>query len=1301
MRKLAVMVMSFVAAVMLGGAAVLTAVMPARAADVTSSEAVEAMFETENTAAFFTSGGKNNVVVTQANDMRVTSATPGTADATHNQTTTITYKNPIYIGDNSDEVPFFTYSWMDRDNDTSKRDFDAMIVTLTDTEDATNQVSVLIGAWCNAEGWQNTSSSVYAKGSGQTYLGYHYASATSKSFGAPVNQGTMTDGAIDKYPGTEWEIYYDNDTKRVLINYGWPNYSSRGGVVTNEKGKQLTIVRDLTDTATSGADSIAYTAGMETAYLSVTTVRGWFAYNDIGTSTIYSNAFRGGSSSAHTLSDTGAQYMIRSIDGLNFGLTDGTMTDSEPLYFAESFSGSGAAEIPVLNRYTVLGGIEKDKAYTEGLYITVENQDAESVTVQGLSDGKWTEGCGFAGENGTYTVNYYADSAHETLVASVTVTLYRPAFDTAEEITAPDAFDGDGSTFGWEIFRVGNTPLYSGVTVSTAAAGSVTYTEDINISDNTENDVLLQFIAIPNEVGVFDFTSITFKFIDKNNPDNFLTVKLGEGASSNVGSLTAGGNNQDLYGLKYIRQNDEYGEGLYGTGIPQNLAGQGNGSFQYTAICLYYDKVDNALYVSPAHNYKTQAAEEKQLVRNFGDTSLKLNEKGDTVSQEAWSGFTGKSVTLEITVNTVAEGKTAKYGVLTVDGERLTKRLDTEFLFDGIVGYEYALPTPTYVSGLTGAETNFDSVASGVRVLYNGEEVDVLGGVFTPKNAGEYTVQYAVEEGGTTYMAEFALTVFAQGQAPAVEFDITGGLDEGDVIYLGGGIQGSVSAATALHHDGSACDVTVQIVKGDEVVKTFENGEFSYDFDEVGDYTLVFTAVDKVGRQSVREIPFAVSRTSIEIADPDDEQTLLDRSDKIAFSENDIVVSDVRIENGATIATPQKDFASREVDISYSYNDGEFTKWTQESDLSALGDYKIKYTVSYTLKGDGETYGSEYVRTVKVVDNTPPVLGEAETPEGNVQADASQSTDSALYYKALTGEAISVLQLGATDARGDGPFDLSGEVNVKFTNADGDVTDAVFTEGKFTFTPDKAGTYYVTFTVSDGVLEDTLVYVFEVKNVWLNASFESDTLADAVFGTAYELPVPALTDFNGDAVTDARITVEIIPESGTSFTVENYTFTPDQTGTFTVRYTIVSKGESAVKEFALAVKDTTAPVIVFDGEVPKSAEAGDTVVLPAVKITDDRDSVLGYRIWLEFEGERTELFDLSFKAEKVGTYKIIVETSDTAGNPAEISAEITVTERSESGGGCSGTLFAGAGMAGAAVAMAAALLLKKKKKANR
>ena len=76
------------------------------------------------------------------------------------------------------------------------------------------------------------------------------------------------------------------------------------------------------------------------------------------------------------------------------------------------------------------------------------------------------------------------------------------------------------------------------------------------------------------------------------------------------------------------------------------------------------------------------------------------------------------------------------------------------------------------------------------------------------------------------------------------------------------------------------------------------------------------------------------------------------------------------------------------------------------------------------------------------------------------------------------------------------------------------------------------------------------------------------------------------------------------------------------------------------------------------------------------------------------------MFDLSFKAEKVGTYKIIVETSDTAGNPAEISAEITVTERSESGGGCNSSFASGSASAAALLAAAAVVLAVKKKKAN-
>ncbi len=1265
MSKARVTILSLLAAAMFGCTAFAAAALPVRAADVTSVGQVQALFETENTAAFSAAFSKNNIVVTQDPETvkAVTPASSGSADGTHNQTTTITYKNPIYIGDNSDEVPVFSYSVYGQD--ASKRDFDALIVTLTDTEDPSVYVSVLVGFW-NVNN-SSAYSTVYARGSGQTYKGYHYA-ATSKSFAAPPEQGTMLDGKVESDYTKTWSIYYDNDTKRVLVDGGWSSYADRNGSYKNDSGATLTTVRDLTDTTTSGADTAAFDKDMQTAYLSVTTVRGWFAYDGTAPS-IYSSAFRGGSASAHTLSEQGARYLIRSIDGINFGLgaSGDLMQDSAPVYLgSRPVSGAGTVQIPAMNRYTVLSGITPDKEYTQDLYIEVTDEDGTPVQVVGLQDGKWTEGSGFAGENGSYTISYYSDAAKETLAAKVTATLYRPDFTSAEKIAAPDSFEGTESTFGWENIRVGKSALYSGVTVSTGVASTVVFQKDIDISDNTKDDVLLEFIAIPHEVGVADFTSITFKFSDMNDPDTFFTVKLGSGpyGSTGMGGLLAAGDNQKGYGLKLIRENDEY-DGDTGSVLSQTLGGESSGSNIYSSVCLYYDKTENALYTSQMYNYSNAQAQ-KSLVRDFDDTTLKTNKDGATVSQEAWGGFTSDTVTLEITVDTVSEGETAKYGILTVDGERFTKRLSTTFAYDGIEGYEYRLPAPVYVSGLTGAETDFNSVGSGMRVLLGDEEIPVVGGVFTPGEAGSYTVQYVVEEGGKTYLAEFPLTVYAKDAAPAVDFHLTGGVGEGDVIYLGGGMTGSVTASTKLHHDGSLCPVTAQLKKDGESVAGFvyENGTFSHEFGEVGEYMLVFTAVDQVGRESVKEISFTVSRTSVALADPEDLQTLLDRTDTIGFSAEDVAVTDVHVEDGQTVSKPQSELLSLQVTIDYAFGDGEFTPWSPDADMSALGDYKIRYSVSYRLVADGEVYTSEFVRTVKVVDNTPPELGEAAAPEGNVKQDMEQSTDAAQYYRAMTGGTITIAQLGATDARADAPVDLSSAVKARLTDADKQVTDITFTDETFTFTPEKAGTYYVTFTVSDGVLEDTFVYVFEVRSVWLSASFESDTLADAEYGKAYTLPSPAFTDFNGDSVTGVQVRIEIVPQGGgTPVTAEGNSFTPDATGTFTVRYTMSHSGETVVKEFTLTVKDVTAPVISFAEEVPGTAYVGETFVLPAVTVSDDRDKALGYTIWLEFDGTRTELFDLSFRPEQTGTYKIVIETNDTAGNPASVSAEITVTER--------------------------------------
>ena len=1302
MRKRFLLLLMSLLAVLMFGSSVLAAAATEspEEPEKTGAAAVEEMFETENTENFTVYGSKNNILITQKDSKPVTLKAPddGKADETHNQTTTIRYKTPILLSDNSDEIPFFQFSVYGQDE--NKRDFDAMIVTLTDTEDETNQISVLIGFWnqTNTTSW----STVYAKGSGQSYLGYHYSNATSKALAAPIAQGTILEHAVEQKIGDTQSLYYDNATKTILVDWGWSSYKDRNGTVTNDAGAVLTPVRDLTDITTSGNDGVAYTKGIETAYLEITTIRGFYKYDGINSS-IYSSQFRGGSGEGHTLSDKGARYLIRSIDGLNFGLTDDKIQDSTPVYFVRSFRGNGYAELPALSKYTVLGGIseEPDVKYTEGTYVEVKDSEGEIVALDGTADGKWAQGCGFKAQNGVFTVSYYSDADKKQLVASATVTVYVPDYTDAVITEEPDVLSGTDAQFSWGNIQVGNSALYSGMIVTTNTSGVVTYTKDIDISDNTKDDILFEFISMPNEIGIYDFTSVTFRLIDKKAPNNYLTVRLAAGpdGATALGGLRAGGNNQDLYGLKLIRQQNEYDMSV----MAQNLAGQGNGNIPYSSIALYYDKEENCLYTSQAYSY-IAGWSTKSKVRDFDDTELITNAAGDKVKQEAWSGFTGDTVTLEITVDSIVEGKTAKYGVLTVDGERLVKRMTTEFLFDGVAGYPYELPVPVYVSGLTGMGADFTTAQSGVRVLYGDSviQVDAKTNTFTPENAGEYTVQYAVEEDGIVYVSEFILTVFSEEEAPGFEFDLSGcEVKEGDKYYPSSRVEGAASVSTKLHHDGSACDVTVQIYLEEDIVQSFDGAAFEYVFAEPGAYKLVFTATDKVTRQDTYEISFIVERTSIQAADPNDTQVLYDRSDDIRFSKEDITVADICVQEGKTVVTQQEDFASINVGISYSFAGGEFKNWTDDTVLEQLGDYKIRYTVSYSLEDGGQSYTSVFERDVKLVDNTPPVFGAAAEAEGVKADEEHESSDSALYYRGVIGSEISVSEASASDERHGEPVDLSDAITVKYTNADGTVVEAEFTGGKFSFTPGKAGIYYVTFTVSDGALTATRVYIFDVREAWMTVGFESETLDDAVYGTEYTLPAPVVKDYNGDTITDATVTVEIIPEGGGSLlTAKDYKFTPDQTGSFRVRYTVTYSGETVEKTFALTVKDIVAPVVRFAQEVPKTATVGDTVILPNVTVTDDRDSVLEYTVWLEYNGERRELFDLSFKAEEAGTYKVIVQAKDAAGNPAEISAEITVNEPSSESGGCNSSLAVGIPMVigyAVCIAVIAVLALKKKR----
>ena len=730
---------------------------------------VENLFETENVKAFTTFGGKAQVVIEQADVKAVTTDRPaGGADETHNQTTTVTYKNAINVGDNTDEVPFFTFSSLTQSS--GKRDMDAMIVTLTDRDDPNNQVSILLGFWNN--GNIPNLSFAYAKGSGQTYKGYHANGSGVRSLAGPVDQGTVLQYSDYKQQNyTTLGLYYDNETKCVYVDSGWTNYGSRGMTHTNRAGTTLTVIRDLTDTATSGAES-AYTKGMEYAYLTVTTVRGWYAYNGIGASNIYSSAFNGGSATGHTLSDKGAKYLIRSIDGLNFSLVSGSngMADSDAIYTAAGYISEGKIKLPVVNSYTVLTGVQENKDYTETLFVDVTDEKGESVFVNGLNDGKWTEeAITNALPNGDYTVSYYKDQAKTGKVASAVVTVkgLLPDFDLATEENPASKFEvEDGVTVGWNNVQVGQSDVYSGITVSTSETKKIVY-KNVDISNNTKDDALLELLITPEELGSFDFWYLDVKIIDSENPEKFLTIRLRKYAYdtiSKLGGILVYGENQTPYGMKYRGENGEY-DASNGGIIGFDFAGQTTGSNKYTSIVIAYDKQENAVYANSMSDIKKGFATIDGFVkiRDLNATTLPTNASGATVEDEAWTGFASGTVDIEITPSSIQENKRANFAILTVDNERMTKRLSATLAYDGVVGVAYAIPEPMYISGITGKVSDFKSADRyGARVLFNGEPVAVEDGNFLPTVAGEYVIEYAVQENGKTYKTTNSQRLFGR-----------------------------------------------------------------------------------------------------------------------------------------------------------------------------------------------------------------------------------------------------------------------------------------------------------------------------------------------------------------------------------------------------------------------------------------------------------------------------------------------------------------------------------------------------------
>ncbi|WP_440056729.1 PKD domain-containing protein (plasmid) [Pseudoalteromonas sp. T1lg65] len=226
------------------------------------------------------------------------------------------------------------------------------------------------------------------------------------------------------------------------------------------------------------------------------------------------------------------------------------------------------------------------------------------------------------------------------------------------------------------------------------------------------------------------------------------------------------------------------------------------------------------------------------------------------------------------------------------------------------------------------------------------------------------------------------------------------------------------------------------------------------------------------------------------------------------------------------------------------------------------------------------------------------------------------------------------------------------------------------TEEKAILSPDVEGTYIISLTVSDGQNEvtsntQTFNVVGNHKPIARISGPET-----AYVDLPIELDGTKSSDPDNDTLTyewqfiEAASNVQMTArDNGTA------SFIPTAQGNYVVSLR-VNDGQSYsdVKTHLVQVKDNLAPVIVLENDRPRTIHVGEQIHFNASKSYDPEGDALSYQWRLEVpQGSGAQLSseltsDANFVADIVGTYSVIIELTDSAGNKSSTVVRVDASD---------------------------------------
>jgi len=389
--------------------------------------------------------------------------------------------------------------------------------------------------------------------------------------------------------------------------------------------------------------------------------------------------------------------------------------------------------------------------------------------------------------------------------------------------------------------------------------------------------------------------------------------------------------------------------------------------------------------------------------------------------------------------------------------------------------------------------------------------------------AGSYDVTFTVTDGDLLDDQVATITVTNTNRAPELAFIEDKTIAEGSLLSF---------AVSASDPDGQFLTYeAIGIPEG----ASFENQEFNWTpgYNVTGVYEVTFTVSD--GELSDNQlVTITVTNTN--------------RPPELAFIDNQSVAENARLAFNVSGSDPDEQFltySSSELPEGATFEDQQFI-WTPGYDMA--GTYEVTFTVS-----DGDLSDNQFVTITVANTNRAPEVGFID--------DKTVAEGSSLYFN-----------VSGSDPDGDA---LSYEVSSLPAGA-------TFVDQDFNWTPeyDMAGSYDVTFVVTDGDLTDDQFVTITVTNT--NRAPELGFIGEQSVeeGTQLRFGVSG-SDPDGDALTYVN---SAMPE-GATFAGGEFVWSPgfDQSGEYYITFTVTDNGEPNLSDeetVTITVGNTNRPPVL-------------------------------------------------------------------------------------------------------------------------